>query len=193
MRATKLPSGSRAVAMFLIGAINGLVALNAIIASRDLPEYATWTGIRPLEEKLHKLDDFASRGPVDAVVLGSSISDFGFSARLLSAEMTRATGTEYRAFNFSTGATEIVTMPKLYRLLRTVARPKTLLLVLPAGLKRPNVIPARSPDYIMERAPIQRALERPWLFPLEKRIRDVPVIRYAAPLRDRLLSGGYVN
>ena len=183
----------RDIALFLFGAVIALVLANAVVAARDLPDYGTWTGIRPLEEKLRKLERFASDEPVDAVILGSSISDFGFSAKVLSDRMTAANGSRYRAFNFSSGATQIVTMPKLYRLLRTVAKPRTLFLVVPAELKRGNVIPPRSPDYIMERAPIHRALAHPWLLPLDKRLWDAPLTRHASALRDLLVFGGYAN
>ncbi len=183
----------RRVGPFLVGAAAVVFILNAVVAAQHLPEYASWTGIRPLEEKLQKLDRFSSQGPVDALVLGSSISDFGINAKLLSERVTAATGEPYRVFNFSTGATELVTTPTLYRMARTVSKPRTLLLTLPEEGRGPDAIPPRSPDYIMRRAPIRTAIAHPWLFPLEKRFWDIPMVRYAAPLRDRLVYGRFAN
>lgn len=57
-----------------------LLLINVVVSRASLPHYASWTGIRPLEEKLETLEAFARRGPVDAVFIGSSISDFGVSA-----------------------------------------------------------------------------------------------------------------
>ena len=179
------------VALFLIGAAAVAFILNTVVAARGLPEYASWTGIRPLEEKLHKLDRFSSHGRVDALVLGSSISDFGIDAELLSERMTAANGTPYRVFNFSTGGTEPVTFPTLYRLARTVSKPRTLLLAVPYEIKRSDAIEVESPDHTLRRAPIGTAITHPWLFPLEKRFFDIPLVRYAAPLRDRLVFGRY--
>ncbi len=49
----------------------------------------------------------------------------------------------------------------------------------------------RSPDHTLRRAPIGTAITHPWLFPLEKRFYDIPLVRYAAPLRDRVVFGRY--
>lgn len=183
----------RTLVPFLVGAAAFAFILNSVVAAQHLPEYGSWTGIRPLEGKLQKLDRFASHGRVDALVLGSSISDFGFSAKLLSEQMTAATGKPYRVFNLSTGAAELATMPTLYRLARTVAKPRTLLITVPEEIKRPNVISPLSPDYILRKAPIGTAIAHPWLFPFEKWFFDIPLVHYGAPFRDRLVFGRYVH
>jgi hypothetical protein len=184
---------ARRVVPFLFGVVLAPFVLNAVVAAQHLPEYASWTGILPLEEKLQKLGTFSSHGPTDAIILGSSIPDFGISAELLSKDMTAATGKPYRVFNFSTGGTELMTTPTLYRLARTVTKPRTLLLSVPEEIKRPDVTSPRSPDYTLERAPIGTAIAHPWLFPFEKRFWDVPLVRYAAPFRDRLIFGRFVH
>jgi hypothetical protein len=177
---------------FLVGLAVGPFVMNAVISAQHLPPYASWTGIAPLEEKLQKLGDFASHGQVDGLVLGSSISDFGFDARLLSQEISTATGKPYRVFNFSTGGAEMSTMPTLYRLARTVSKPHTLLLAWPEEVKRPETGPGpRSPDYTLEHAPVGTAMAHPWLFPLERRVWDVPLVRDAAAFRDRLVFGQF--
>jgi hypothetical protein len=176
-----------------VGAAAVAFILNAVVAAQHLPEYASWTGIRPLEEKLQKLSRFSSHGRVDALVLGSSISDFGISAKLLSEQMTAATGTQYRVFNLSTGGAELVTTPTLYRMARTVSKPRTLLLAVPEEIKRSDTSGPTSPDYTLRRAPIGTAIAHPWLFPLEKRFFDIPLVRYGAPLRDRLVFGRFAH
>jgi hypothetical protein len=181
------------VAPFLLGAATAAFVLNAVVAAQHLPEYASWTGIRPLEEKLQKLDRFSSHRRLDALVLGSSISDFGIDAKLLSEQMTAATGTPYRVFNFSSGGTELMTTPTLYRLARTVAKPRTLLLTVPEEIRRPDTIGPSSPDYTLRRAPIGTAIAHPRLFPLEKRFFDIPLVRYGAPFRDRLVFGRFAH
>lgn len=183
----------RRLAPFIVGAAVVPFILNTVVAAQHLPEYASWTGIRPLEEKVHKLERFSSHGRVDALVMGSSISDFGINAELLSEQMTAATGKPYRVFNFSTGGTELVTTPTLYRLARTVSKPRTLLLAIPYEIKRSDTITPASPDYILRRAPIGTAIAHPWLFSPEKRFFDIPLVRYAAPFRDRVVFGRYAH
>jgi hypothetical protein len=178
---------------FALPIIAILLAANALIGRAQLPNYATWTGIRPLEEKLALLQAASANGSPDALILGSSISDFGFNAEFFSSLVSERRGVDYRAFNFSTGATEIVTMPKLYRLARTVAKPRDLILIIPTEIKRPNLVPPRSPDYIMERAPIQPALRFPWLLPFAKAVWSQPLLRDSAAVRDQALFGRLAN
>jgi hypothetical protein len=189
----RVPDIVRKVAPFLAGVVLVVFALNMAVAALHLPEYASWTGIRPLEEKLQKLDRFSSHGPVDALVVGSSISDFGINAELLSQQIRAATGKPYRVFNFSTGGTELSTTPTLYRMARTVSKPRTLLLVVPYEVKRSDAVSPASPDYTLKRAPIGTAIAHPWLFPYEKRFFDVPLVRYGAPLRDGVVFGRYAH
>jgi hypothetical protein len=183
----------RRLAPFLVGAAVVPFILNSVVAAQHLPEYGSWTGIRPLDEKLRKLDSFASHGRVDAIIVGSSISDFGLSAKLLSQQMTASTGAPYRVFNLSTGGSELVTMLTLYRLARTAANPRTLLLSAPFEIKRSNTITPDSPDYTLRRAPIGTAIAHPWLFPLEKWFFELPLVHYGAPVRDRLVYGRYLH
>lgn len=179
--------------LFLAPFLGVLLVANALLGASARPEYATWTGIRPLEAKLQLLEAFAAQGPVDALVLGSSIGDFGFSTETFARTMSAGLGREYRAFNFSTGAAEPVTFPKLYRLARTVSKPRAVLIIAPPEPKRRNVVPPRSPDYILERAPIGPALSSQALLNLDKAIWSLPLVRLAAPLRDELMYGEYVN
>jgi hypothetical protein len=76
---------------------------------------------------------------------------------------------------------------------RTVAKPRTLLLAVPYEIKRSDTISPASPDYTLRRAPIGTAIAHPWLFPLEKQLFDIPLVRYAAPFRDRLVFGRFAH
>ena len=182
------------VAPFLVGLAVAPLALNWILPTQHLPNYASWTGIRPLEEKLQKLSAFTAHGrSVDALIVGSSISDFGLNAQELSQELSQANGKPYRVFNFSTGGAELMTMPTLYRMARTVSKPHVLLVALPEEIKRSDDLSPASPDYTLDRAPVGTAIRHPWLFPIERRIWDVPLVHDAAPFRDQLVFGRFKN
>lgn len=185
--------GVSALITFLFCAAVVFVAGNAAVPTERMPNLGTWTGIRPLEEQLDKLDALAREGPVDALILGSAIGDFGFSARRFSEIMSEAQGRPYRAFNVSTGATELVTTLKIYRLARTTVVPRTLVIVSAYAPIRSNVIPPRSPGYIMARAPIHRALEHPWLLPRDRQLWRAPLVRHATALRDHARHGSFVS
>ncbi len=189
-RGTRRAAVPRLVA-FAASAVVCVVALNLVIAARGLPSYGSWTGIRSLEAKLRLLERRVALHPLDALVLGSSIADFGFNAEHYSALLSAKLGRDYTAFNFGSGATEFVTMPKLYRLARMVARPKQLLLVVPGEIKRPDTIGSRSPDYILERAPVGAALKNPPLLPLSKWLFQQPLLRDSAALRDIVTTGRF--
>ena len=109
-----------------------VAAAYAVLARAGLPGYGTWTGIRPLENKMAQLEAFCAQGGVDGLALGSSIVDFGFSAELFSRLMTQHTGREYRVFNFATGGAEPRTLPKVYRFARTVCKPRAIFVIAPA-------------------------------------------------------------
>src|SRR5262249_30264092 len=81
----------------------GVRVLNLRIRGNALPEYATWTGIPTLEHKLRLLRDFKNQGPVDAIIIGSSIPDHGISAAVLSQRLSASYGRQFRVFNLSTG------------------------------------------------------------------------------------------
>ena len=171
--------------------LGSLGLCNALLVWCDLPNYGAWTGIQPLETKLEMLDDFRSEGDVDALMLGSSIVDFGFSAELFSELMTRELGREYRAFNFSTGGAEPRTLPKLYRLARTVAVPKNVFVILPAEHKLGEEIGDTGPDGSLARAPVSEVLEQPWLLALKRRLQSVPFVRNAPAARDYVFHGDF--
>jgi len=191
----RAPSGTRRLLFF--GSAFMLPWLLASLALRrlDLPDYGAWTGIRPLEQKLRMLSDFAEAGPVDAVVLGSSVGDFGFSAERLSEIVSRERGRPYRAFNFSTGAAEVADYPELYRLVRTVARPRSVILIVcsahGARSDQPRIEVPQTPVYYLARAPVGSVLTSPLQLELSHRLWSLPPIRYSAALRDLLVFGSF--
>jgi hypothetical protein len=192
VRSNRSPN-SHHFAIFLFFAVGAFLLANFAIANARLPRYASWTGIRTLEDKLDILTQFARQGPVDAVLLGSSIVDFGVSAEALSDEVSRQSGKSYRAFNFSTGAATLRTFPLLYRLVRTTTKPKVLFLIIPAEPDRGDVLSPKSPEAIMLQSPIASSLYNPLRLAISKEIWTLPVVRFASPLRDLTLHGNYNN
>jgi hypothetical protein len=190
---SEMPSSLKSLLLFILGASAFTLIVNASIPVEQMPNYATWTGIRPLEAKLDKLDRFVQEGPVDALIVGSSITDYGFNAELYSQIMAEWTGVPYRAFNFATGGAEIVTLPKIYRLARTSGVPRSLIVVMPYGPVRNNSIRKDSPDYILSQAPIGRAIAHPWFLPLDRMLWRIPIVRHATALRDLILHGKFVS
>ena len=168
-----------------------IMAANYWAARLDLPDYAAWTGIRPLETKIGLLEEFGAEGEVDALLLGSSIVDFGCSAEHLSELMSAELGRPYRAFNFSTGACKVRTLPKLYRLARTVCHPKSIIILWPPEPKLGEEIGTTGPDGILMNAPVGEVLSHPWLLALHRQIWNTPLIRSAAAARDQALFGEF--
>gem|GEM_PF-5871213 len=184
---------SRHFAIFVFSAVGAFLLANFLTSIARLPRYASWTGITTLEDKLDVFARFARHGPVDAVLLGSSIVDFGVSAEALSDEVSRQSGKPYRVFNFSTGAATFKTFPVLYRLLRTRTKPKALFLIVPVERDWGNVLSPRTPEAILLRSPIASSLYNPFRLALSAEIWALPVVRFASPLRDLALYGNYNN
>lgn len=165
----------------------------AAIALLPLPGYGTWTGIRPLENKLASLERFCAEGPVDALALGSSIVDFGFSAQTFSQLMSQRLGHEYRVFNFATGGAEPRTLATLYRFARTACRPRAIFVIAPAEQRLREEISAGSPDHALLTAPVGPALASQRLLAFDKALWALPILKYAPAARDLFLFGGYRN
>ena len=193
----RAPSGIRRLVLFGSAVLLPWILASLVLPRLDLPEYGAWTGIRPLEEKLRMLAAFAAAGEVDAVVLGSSVSDFGFSAERLSERLSRELGRPFRAFNFSTGAAEVADYPELYRLVRTVARPRSVVMVVCAATgprsNRPRTEIPQTPVYYLSRAPVGSVLTSPRLLQVSRHLWDLPPIRHAAALRDFLVFRSFEN
>ncbi len=172
------------------GAFAAMVTLAWIVLARlQLPDPGGWTGIRPLERKLALLEAYAGDGPVDALVMGSSIVDAGFSAELYSRLMSRHLGREYRAFNFGIGGAEPRTLPRLYRLARLVARPRSVLVVAPPEPRLRDEITDVSPDAALLHAPVGAVLEHNLLLRASCLAWTTPIARSAPAIREIFLTG----
>jgi hypothetical protein len=164
-----------------------IASANFLISHADMLGYGVWTGIRPIEDKIKKLEEFAKGGQVDAIALGSSICDFGFSAELYSKLMSEKLGRPYRVFNFSTGGAELITMPFLYRIARTAVKPKAIFLTIPVQFKRSEDILPNNPDYILSHAPIGAGRNDAILLQLSKFAWNLPIVSKSAALRDLIM------
>ena len=170
-----------------------LVMANTWVARLDLPDYGAWTGIRPLETKMKMLETFAASGDVDALALGSSIADFGFSAELFSQLMSRHLGRPYRVFNFATGGARPRTLPRLYRLARLVTKPRSVFVLVPPEQKLGEELRQSSPDYALLNAPVGGALTYPLFLPVSRLLWETELFSRAPAIRDLLLFGSYAN
>jgi hypothetical protein len=190
----KAQPSQRKLGLLAAGIFAVLMVLGVSIAGRiNAPDYGAWTGIRPLETKLEMLEAFAAQGDVDALILGSSITEFGFSARLFSELMSKQLGRPYRAFNFASGGAEPRTLPKLYRLARTVAKAKTVFVVVPAEPKLSEKIPLSSPDHALMNAPVGLVIDHPFLLDFSRIAWNTPALKRAPALRDLAIFGYYKN
>src|SRR5579864_2625095 len=79
-------------ALFPCTVLLGFLVANVWVSrlGAALPNYASWTGVEPLERKLGLLREFARQGQVDALILSSSVGDFGISAEVLSRDLSAA-------------------------------------------------------------------------------------------------------
>jgi hypothetical protein len=158
-----------------------------------MPNYASWTGVRPIESKLDLLKKFSRKGQVDALFLGSSISDYGFSAEQFSLLMTEKIQKEYRTFNFSTGAAEPRTMLTLYKLARLECSPKNVFVVLPAEMKLGEMDESYMVDSILNQSPIGNAINSLFLLNLSYKFWTTKFMQNLPGIRDLVLYGHYLN
>jgi hypothetical protein len=140
---------------------------------------------------LEMLQAFNADGGVDALVVGSSIADFGFSTALFSELKTQSEGRPYRAFNFATGGAELRTLPKMYRIARTVAVPKAVFVVAPAQQKLGEEMARQGPDYALSNAPVSEVLQYPLLLSMSRLMWSLPPLRNASALRELMLYGDF--
>jgi hypothetical protein len=84
-------------------------------------------------------------------------------------------------------------LPKLYRLARTVAKPKAVFVIVPPEGKLRDYIYGGTPDDALRHAPIGPFMDKPSLLVLDKAIWDTPLLKYAPAARDMAIYGGYDN
>lgn len=186
----------RLVGIYLLALATVLVTANIAAAlwrvqGKEPAEYATWTGVLEVERKVRLLREFAREGDVDVLVLSSSMGDYGISAETLTREISAAKGRPFRVFNFSMGGADLTSYPLLYRLARMVARPKEIWVASPVSTS--PVQGKGGIDDLLLRGPVGRALDFPWLLPLEYAYRDLALVRNAAAIRDWVVYRGFPN
>ena len=171
-----------------------VIALNVWVAHSKLPDYGTWTGSRPFEKKLELLEKFASKGPVDILLLSSSIGDHGISSDTLSEQMTAFRGRPVRVFNLATGGAGLPFYPIAYRLARSIVVPREIVIVLPPDPANDALDADMSrPENVLRHAPIGAVIDSPWKLAIALRFWRIPIIRNASALRDYALYGKYEN
>ena len=173
-----------------------LFMIVVILSIIELPNYANYTGIRPIETKMKLIQEFEHKnGKIDAVVLGSSIVDHGFSAKLFSTLMTNYKGEQYNVFNFATGGAEPRTLPILYKIMRESVNkiPKDIYIIMPAEMKLPEDNHKDSPDYILNKAPVSKYFDNEIMFKLQYLFYHLNIIKNLPGLRDLLLHGNYYS
>jgi hypothetical protein len=163
-----------------------LIVANLRVAGLPLPDYATWSGVMEIEQKLRLLESFAAKGDVDALIVSSSLGDYGISADTLTNELTALHGRPFRVFNFGIGGGDIVTYARLYRLARLSAKPKQVWLVAPvSGGLGPDL-----EDKLRE-GPIGRYGQVPGLLSLSHAVHELPLVRYAPAMRDAAIHRAF--
>ena len=186
------PAGRFAAPVAFVAAFAAIVfAANFFTArgvhwSLDLP-HAQWSGVLEIEIKLKLLEQFAREGPVDAIVVSSSLGDYGISAQTLTGELSRRYGRPFRVFNFSTGGADIPTYPMLYRLARLAAKPKEVWVAAPVSAGGGG----NEFDRHMLVGPFSRWDRLPGLLRASRAAYEIPLVRFAPVIRDILLNAHF--
>lgn len=180
--------------IFILSFVATFFILSEAIKLLSLPTYGVWTGNIPLENKLKSLREFSKNGSVDAIVMGSSIADTGFSSESFSEELVRLTGKEVRVFNMSTGAGDWQMFPILYKLVRLYANPKQIYIAHQANVGTGNHHDAPDtqwPDGQFRHSAAGKYINNEFLFKLSSIVYMSPIINSAGALRDLILYGNY--
>lgn len=191
MSSRRLAFAFGAIALVVVAAANVAAHLWRI-DGRAPPEYGTWSGVLQLERKMRLLQAFAAQGPVDALVLSSSMGDHGIAAEVLTREMSAHLGRPFRVFNFSMGGADLATYSRLYRLARVVSRPRELWIVSPVS-GPPQAVREGTLDHKLIHGPVSAYGRVPLLLPASYAFHQVPIVRQAPALRDAALHGAFRN
>lgn len=171
-----------------------LAGANALISAARLPLYGTFTGLRPLEEKLETYRNITREGRANAILLGSSLTESGCAVTEINAHLEKH-GDKRRFFNLAEGGAHLQTQLTVYRMARLIYRPKEIVVgVLVIGTDSDYYMDSGElPMQAMKRAPVGSSLRSDWRLHLAFEAWRLPVLRDAAPLRDLLLHGSFVN
>jgi len=135
------------------------------------------------------LEEFVEDGPVDVLILSSSMGDTGISAAALSDRWRKGKGKFFRAFNFSLGGADLPTYPVMYRMARLIATPKEVWLVVPMGGPQEEIVPGSLDEQLLK-GWVSR-YEARGILGLAWQVYKLPMIRFAPALRDGLMNGGF--
>jgi hypothetical protein len=171
-----------AMAMVVVVAAN-IAADRWRVDGREPPEYGTWSGVLELERKMQLLDEYASEGVVDALVLSSSMGDQGISAEVLTQDMSAYLGRTFRVFNFSMGGADLTSYAALYRLATVVSRPREIWIVSPVSGPA-QAIDEGSLDDKLTRGAVAGYASVPGLLSASYRFHQLPIVRRAPAIRD---------
>src|SRR5260221_719431 len=180
--------GRRKAWIFALAMMAAILAVNLAahlwrVQGHEPPEYGKWSGVLEVERKIRLLREFAREGPVDALILSSSMGDLGISAQVLTQEMSALLGRPFRVFNFSMGGADLGTYPILYRLARIAARPREVWVVSPVSLVH-DKIHAGSLDDKLILGSVGHYAEVPYLLPVSYELFQIPIVRRAPAIRD---------
>jgi hypothetical protein len=181
------------IIVFVASFVAVTVASCMLAAYVPIPDYGTWTGIQPLERKMGLLEKAAKQGRIDALILSSSIGDHGVSAATLQEQTEKSMHSAFRCFNFSTGAATFRTFPLLYRLARTVSKPRSVFLFVTVDASYGDSLRPRTPEYILSQAPVGGAINSPIRLGISRLLWDLAIIKKASAIRDYSLFGWFKN
>jgi hypothetical protein len=171
-----------------------LAGANAIVARLNLPLYGTFTGLRPLEEKLESYRAVTDRGLADCVLLGSSLTESGCAVTEVNAQLEKH-GDTRRFYNLAEGGAHLQTQLAVYRMARQIHQPKEVAVgILTMGTDSDYYVDSDElPMRAMKKAPVGRYLHSDTQLRLASLAWRQPLLRDAVPLRDLLLEGSFRN
>jgi hypothetical protein len=190
--------GRRKIILSWVALVLPVVAIffvaNAIVSRMDLPLYGTWTGLRPLEEKLERYRTVTQEGKADCIFLGSSLTESGCAVTEVNAQMD-AHGDTRRFFNLAEGGAHLQTQLTVYRMSRLIHRPREVVVgVLIMGTDSDYYVDSDElPMRAMKLAPVGKYLRSDNLLRLSYEAWRQPLSRDAAPVRDLLLYGRFAS
>ena|GEM_PF-5572671 len=179
---------------YILPAIAVFIACNVLLTFFELPLYGTWSGLRPLEEKLELYEQATKQRLTDKIILGSSLTEAGCSAKTLN-EWLLKHGQDGGYFNLAEGGAHLQTQVVVYRISRAIARPKTVLLgVLIMGTDSDYFASEDEPPVkIMKKSPAGAMLDSDLGLAASYRVWQLPIFKFAAPVRDLVIYGDFKN
>ncbi len=168
-----------------------IILFNSIIKTVDFPTAGLWTGIRPLERKVKLLNEYCTNGSIDYLILGSSIADFGFSAKEFSNILSENLNRNIKAFNFSSGGAELTFVRKLLNFASLTCKFNNILILFPLQGKHELEYSPGYPDSILRDAPVGKYIDNSFFLKISKFFFFETFLNLTSMLRDQLLYRYY--